>query len=310
MVGFLRTIWSILRVWHQVELRSIRNSAVAMVIVPLVFIIPGVFLGAVSWTWKLIVIQIGIWTATIFLLWLAWRRLLIGSELVTIFVTTDPRLKQPISADARKGVEDYLRLVAAILASEITVGLIALWLPAHKNPLMATLILPAVMVFITHAIWQKGKSRWPSLVYKLAIFTLIASLTTIFFPQGMTEMSRRVRLDERIASAAREALPLPGEKNERKEKEAGVPQPRVAESAIFKTILASPEEWEKIYIPPHYRAHFAPIGGFVLIKPPGTEPFKDGPGIANVFDDLPPGDYLIKSVEGRQVRVDVILRPR
>jgi surface polysaccharide O-acyltransferase-like enzyme len=88
-----------LRLWHHVELRSLRNSAVAIVVVPLFFIIPGaLFLGRASWTAKLIVLQIGIWIATILLVWLAKRRLVIGSELATALNMIEPRKRKTITS--------------------------------------------------------------------------------------------------------------------------------------------------------------------------------------------------------------------
>jgi hypothetical protein len=133
-------------------------------------------------------------------------------RLITLF--TD------IPEDAREGVEDYLRLVAAILSSEIAVGLIALWLPGYKNPWMTLLILPVAMALIAHTIWKKGEFWWPKLVYRLAIFTLVASVVSIFFAQTVNELSDRLSIDGIMADKVREIWPTEAEKAEKTRKKA------------------------------------------------------------------------------------------
>jgi len=197
------------------ESQKVKKSLIGMVVFPLIFIIPGAFLGGISWALKLIVVQLGIWIATFYLLRLSRKRLLDGLGIATGLELISQKTKYSFHSlidDVRGGIGGYVRLVAAVLASEIAVGFIALWLPGHKNPLMVPLILLAAMALITHTIWQRGKLWWPKLVYRLAIFTLIASVVSIFLPQFTSEVARRARLDERLTNAAIKVMPLPGEK--------------------------------------------------------------------------------------------------
>jgi len=300
MAGFLRTLIQILMNWHKVELRRLRNSMAAVVVVPLLFIVPGMFLGGVSWQLKLAFIQMGIWLATFFLLWLSWRRLLIGVEIATLLENGKP--KQSLVGDVRDGVDDYLRLVAGVLASEITAGFIALWLPAHKNPLIAALLFCVAMVFITYTIWQKGKLVWPKLVYRLAIFTLIASLASIFFAQTTNEVSNRLKPDERVANIVREILPTDQEKRER--------QAAVQEKKI--EVTAYPDRYTGVSLPYYHWFDFGYEDDFQVkligVKDPFD--FKVGQPKPSLGDKIPSSRLYLKSLAGKETRVKIFLRPK
>lgn len=196
MVGILEILWGILQYWHTIEFRRLRNSIVAGVVMPLASLLFASIVGAWSWSAKLIFIEIELFGAAICLIWLAYRRTPLAMEIATaIRVARDPALRNPVDA-----AYDYLRLVAAVIASELAVGLLVLWLPVHRNYPMSFLALATVMIFITYTIWRKGAFWWPKLVYRLAIFTLIAALFSIILPQTSVIIGRLGGgIDEKIA---------------------------------------------------------------------------------------------------------------
>lgn len=184
----LRILGSMSGNWNRREIRRTRNSALVIVLVPLLLIIPGAFLGGWNWGAKVAVIQIGMWISVFVSIWLAWRRVPIGAELSVLLSATDSeKAGREFTGDLREGVYDYIRLVAAILASEIAAGFIALWLPAHQNPAMALLLLPVTIAFVTYTIWQEGRFWWPALVHWLTWFTLVTSVLAVFLPKAAQE---------------------------------------------------------------------------------------------------------------------------
>ncbi|MFA5098844.1 MAG: hypothetical protein WC461_01340 [Candidatus Paceibacterota bacterium] len=220
MLRLLNALWTIFSDAHEIEVeggfRKLRNSLWAVVAIPLVFIIPGAFLGAWSWTLKVIFLQIGTWLAVFFLLWLSKKRLLIGTEIGAVVESTEKE-KLGVAKALKKGLGDYIRVVAAILASEITVGLISLWVPAHQNPKMFFLIILVAAVIVAYKIWQEGKVIWPKIVHKMAVFTLIVSLLTIFFPTVSKEIPARIHPDDEIAELVKNTFPTPEEKDAKKQ---------------------------------------------------------------------------------------------
>jgi len=299
----LGLITDILALWHVRECRRLRDSIIVAFVVA-VLLLPAAFLGAISWSLKLGALMILIFISTVCTLSLAYYRSIMAIEISA----TIQRVKKPgLLRAAGAGVEDYIRLVAAILASETTVGLIAIWLPAHKNPLMAILLMPTVMALITYAIWQKrGKFWWPKLVYGLAIFTLIISLVTIFFPRSTTEIARRVRLDERIAATAKEALPLPGEKPSQPPAEA---REAVQEKKI--EVVIRPDQWTEASLPYYHWFDFAYKDDFQVRLADGkTYDFKVGQPKPFLGNEIPASRLELKSLTGSTGRVTIFLRPK
>lgn len=205
LVSLLATLRSIAGIWHKVEFRNMKNSAITIVLIPLLLIIPGAFLGAVSWGMKVAVVQIGMWVSVVAALWLAWKRAAIGAELAALINAVYPVAeRRRFTGDVREGAYDYIRLVAAILASEIAAGFIALWLPAHQNPAMALLVLPVTIAFVTYTIWQEGRFWWPTLVHWLTWFTLIASVFAVFLPRAAHEATNQSKtIDGYLATLLR-----------------------------------------------------------------------------------------------------------
>lgn len=196
----LRVLGVIFGNWNRREFQRSRNSALAIVIIPLFFIIPGAFLGGWNWGAKVAVIQIGMWISVFASIWLAWRRVPIGAELSVLLSATDPeKAEREFTGDLREGVYNYIRLVAAILASEIAAGFIALWLPAHQNPAMALILLPVTIAFVTYTVWQDGRYWWPALVHWLTWFTLTVSVFAVFLPDTAKEAAEYLqKIDGKI----------------------------------------------------------------------------------------------------------------
>lgn len=202
MVGFLEMLFSILRNWHVVELRRLRNSAAAMVVLPLIFILSGAFLGGWSRELKVVLIVVGLLLISGFLLWLAARRLPIGAEIATIIKAV--RQGGGIVKVPADGVEAYIRFVAAVLTSEVVIGLIALWLRAHQDPPMTFVLLLAALAYAVYQAWQKGESQWPKVAGGIAVFTIFVSAAAISFPQTFAEVTaRQERLDSMMLGLLR-----------------------------------------------------------------------------------------------------------
>lgn len=78
-----------------------------------------------------------------------------------------------------EGIYNYVQLVAATLASELAVGLIALWFPFHVNILMALLAVPAAILLISYTIYWKGEFWWRRVVYAVGVFTMATPFVVI-----------------------------------------------------------------------------------------------------------------------------------
>jgi len=237
--------------------RKLKNSLLAMIVLPLILIVPGAFLGGWSWTTKVWALQIGTWLAVLFLLGLAKKRLLIGTEIAALLE------KKTGWKAIKEGLEDYFKVVAAILASEITVGLISLWLPAHQDPKMFFLLFLVIGVIVFYRVWKGGAVWWPKVVYKMAIFTLFTSLAIIMFPATSEEISNRLRLDEKISGVVKTTLPLPGE--------VAVQRQAQATSQIYPDYMFQDGE-TSISVPliPINQVLSRQAGGWVTV-PPGAE---------------------------------------
>lgn len=319
MVGILEIIWGILQYWHTVEFRRLRNSIVAGIIFPFIFLLLAAVAGGWSWSAKLILIEIELFGAAICLIWLAYRRTPLALEIATaIRIAQDPSLRNPIDA-----AYDYLRLVAAVIASELATGLLILWLPVHRNYPMSFLALATVMIFITYAIWRKGKFWWPKLVYRLAFFTLVAALFSILFPQTSVVISRLGGgVDEKIAGKL-ECVENPNLPQCQKPAStpSAAPAPTAAISVCYDAqdmvvrgeggIIAMPGCWSgNISIPPQSWFRIVPKGR-VTIRSWSGRIIHDGPGQDNwLGDEIRDGNFRIISDESQPVKVVIITRPK
>ncbi|TSC60654.1 MAG: hypothetical protein G01um1014107_265 [Parcubacteria group bacterium Gr01-1014_107] len=197
MVELIQIVLGTFGLWNVREFRRARDSLIMSVATVLVFIIPGAFLGGWSWMAKVIWMEIGLVAIAIHSLYLAYHRAAFGAEIgvaVEIAYGTG-RGGNWLRGVAFTGVEGglrYVRFIAALLASELAAGLAVLWLPAHRDPVMALLLLPAIMIFVTYAVWKKGELWWPEFTQFIAAFTLVVSLVAILVPDIATELSSRL----------------------------------------------------------------------------------------------------------------------
>src|SRR3989344_30650 len=201
--GFIETILEIIRLWNVDGLRRLRNSALVMVLVPLFVIVPGAFVGAWSFQEKIWVIESGMLLVVCLLFVLAARRVAIGAEIGTIIdLARSPDVGLVVTPI--NGAERYIRFVAAVLASEVAVGFIALWLRAHNNPAMALLTLFAALCLTSYAVWQKGEWWWANIVKWLAVFTLVTAIVASNWPEVFGELaSQEWKLDSSLAAMIR-----------------------------------------------------------------------------------------------------------
>lgn len=195
------------------ELRLVRNSIVFGVLLPLLFIVPGAFLGGWSWSLKVWFIGTGIMIAAFFLLWLAWRRALIGIGGGTLWAGRNGRLRDIGDETVFAGIGNYIRIIAGVVASEIAFGFIALALPAHVNPTLAILLLPACLGIGAYAAWQGGVTFLPSLVWAAIIMVVLVVvvllLTQAFLPdsyKAVEEIKPVAKLDAAVRGVIEHGL--------------------------------------------------------------------------------------------------------
>lgn len=168
---------------HREELERIRNTALYLVLIPLVFLIVGVACGAIpthGWAIKSVALEISLTFAAVFLLLLGWRRALIGFEASVAVAAAGPG--DANAATIVNALERYIRIVAALLASEIAIGLVVFWVPVHRSPILTFLAILAAIVLVAHWVWQGGELWWPVFTRRLAITTLILIVLANLFP--------------------------------------------------------------------------------------------------------------------------------
>ncbi|MBI3638396.1 hypothetical protein HY227_01475 [Candidatus Wolfebacteria bacterium] len=208
-LSFWKELGRMFGLWNLRELQRARWGLMGLGIILVVFIIPGAFLGGVGFKVKLAVLEIGLILALVFGLLLFLSRAALGVEIAAILKKNKNFRKKP-AEEIEAAAESYIRLAAGILCSIIAAGLIAVWLPAHKNPLFAVLFLLAMLVFCTYTVWRKGKVWWPKVILGLAVATLLISLSAIYLPKKTEAMIEKVNnLEKPAATAATTTTPVP-----------------------------------------------------------------------------------------------------
>src|SRR3989344_672609 len=156
--------------WHVAELNRLRNSILLGVILPFILMIIAAFLGG-WWSWgaKANVLTVAMTAQGVALVWLGLRRFIIGTEIELAF---NWRGGPALAA------EKYVRLLSAVIASGIASGFIMLVIPAHVNPTLSALLIPATMGGLTYAIWKAGVEWWPKMVWGsvVAVFAIVIPL--------------------------------------------------------------------------------------------------------------------------------------
>lgn len=190
MARLLITIISVVVNWHRREFLAVRNTLAALTVVPLVLLAAAAFAGSYGWTYKLTLIQLEWLIVVPAVLWLAWRRAAIGGEIGVILSASRTDIKIPFLGDVRVGIEDYIRLAAGILASELALGHVVLWLDLHRNWPMASLLVPTAVLVFFAAVWQDSKGKWwPKVVFGLAGFTMFVALATLLIAQLRAQLA-------------------------------------------------------------------------------------------------------------------------
>jgi len=168
--------------WFGEELRfGIPSSALKVILIPAILIIPGAFLGVVSFTFKAWVI-----VPSLIFLWgyLAFAVLPRRAAVGTLIAVTRHGLRKGdvTSTEVTQGVGDYFRFLAAIISSELAVGTMALILPVHQKPLFGFITLFAGLYLVTYYIWKGTGEWWSRVVSSIGWLTLIVSLIAVLMP--------------------------------------------------------------------------------------------------------------------------------
>lgn len=184
MGQMLSLLGGVVALWHERSFRRLRDSIILTIITATVFILPGAFLGGMSPTLKVVWLEIGIMIALGVALYLAACRFVIGAEIATLVEAhrNQPGQGGPITTPV-EGAVGYVQAVAAFAASIAASGVIAIYIPAHRNPPAAFLFLIGVIMLIFHAVWMSGTLKWPKIVWWLAVFTIFFSLLLILVPK-------------------------------------------------------------------------------------------------------------------------------
>ena len=203
-------MFDIIRLWHIAEFRALRKAIIIGAAVGVGTILLGAFIGAWSFGAKAVILELGMLAIACVIFWLATQRFVIGTEIGAAVVglratvppqqtgaQTQPAQPTVPSAIVEGGIA-YVRLVSAVLASELAIELIALWLPLHNNPVMAGLLLPIAFIFMTHAIWQQAPNAWPRVVRGFAVVSLATAIVMIVFPQTTQWLASQGDLDKSL----------------------------------------------------------------------------------------------------------------
>lgn len=185
LVAFIGRVFAVggrMYSWHEAELYRLRNSALYVVLIPFVLMVVGLLLGP-WWTAKSVVMSLMLTVTAFFLLIIGARRAIIGTGIVTALVAARPGTTGAAGTPAI-AVDEYVRIVAAILASELTLGLLILVLPLHNFPALSILLMPLVLTVFASWVWKGGEDWWPPFTRRLAIITIGVVVVANLFPQS------------------------------------------------------------------------------------------------------------------------------
>ena len=184
VLGMVRNSW--------VELRALGLSALLIILPPLGALVVAAYLGGWSWYAKLVAIEIEWLLVTIGVIWLAARRAAVSGGIGLAAAATEPSIVRPLAGDAREAVADALRLVAAVLATEMVAGIIVVVAPIHSNIVLSLVGIPIAMTFVCYWVWQGGTPWWPKAVWWLNMAALVAVLTGLIMPYAFPDATQEI----------------------------------------------------------------------------------------------------------------------
>jgi hypothetical protein len=167
------------------EIRQTRNTIVWGTIIPLTIIIIGAFSGGVvSWGTKLLILDFGILAATLFLIFLMVRRVVISGEVFTLYqLSIQPRGQHNLLGAVGRGLVTYIQVAAALITSVMVIGFIAIWLPMHRNVGLALLLMLAALAIPAVRVWYGlGVGMWRKVCALIIGLTVVFSLLAVAFP--------------------------------------------------------------------------------------------------------------------------------
>lgn len=192
----MRRIWMLLAVpvlWHTQQIETLRWKILLSLLIFSVAV--GVSLFMESFQLKLIWMECWLIGGAVLTLnmFVRFNTAIIGTELGALFEaaqgTTETRR---LISDAGASAYNYAQFVGALLASELAVGQIALWLPTYKNPALAVLVLVAALALLSFSIWQAGVFYWPKIVAVVSWFTLLVGVIGLMAAGFFPVLSQRV----------------------------------------------------------------------------------------------------------------------
>lgn len=210
MAGYLTALVSFLLARGNETFQRAKGTVIFLIWVVGITVFAGVLLGGISFKVKLIWFVITLPILSWITLVCAGRRFPEGAAGGVVYeLTAGERISDGVIRRGvtriGSGVYDYVQLVAAILASELTVGLIVLWFPFHVNIPMALLAIPAAILLISYTIYWKGEMWWRGIVYAVGVFTIatpfvVIGVTALLPSSAEYEVSSVGNLDKSVYS--------------------------------------------------------------------------------------------------------------
>lgn len=169
-----------LRPMAEREARRVWLASLFAMAVPLVFIVVGSELfGPFSWAWKVRTIAVGAVIAAVVFIKTAACFPVLGTIAGIVASRNGAR---GLASAVGGGIHWYVRLIAAVISSELAISLIAIFLPLHENQTAATILVTAVLAWVSYAVWWTDKFVWPRYVSWISKISIIVAILLIMFP--------------------------------------------------------------------------------------------------------------------------------
>lgn len=178
---------SMVKNWNIVQLKLLRNTAVAITVCPLLLLLIAGFAGGWSWQVKLWLIEFELAFAVIGVLVLAARRLPLAAEIGVAIAASSKKVYIANAADA------YLKLVTSILAAEIFAGLVTLWAPVHGNLPLSFLGFFIGIGWLVYWLWTGEEVEWWQKTVKTTLtLSLVAIVSGVLVPYLMPDTTKEL----------------------------------------------------------------------------------------------------------------------
>lgn len=178
--------------WLLVELRRAYVAVWIGAIAAGVVVLSAAFGGGIGDAFKLWWSIVGLVVMSGVAIYLAIQRWLFGLVVITTgqLAFTNARLRD-LPKPLLNGLLTYVRFAAAIVVTELTVGMTAFIAPAHQNIGMALLAIPAILSLLAYLVWKGGGAWWPKYAHFLPWAIVFVCAFAVFLPEPYEAFGRR-----------------------------------------------------------------------------------------------------------------------